>query len=150
MWKLQTACDRTTVEELDQARYIFSLRIPVVETRGRLPIVRTESARVEQTTALTTRSFISRCIYSNTLVHKGYQGAAGAGDSAGHWGGAISAMGMWFGETWGYLVLIGAAWGGIVGWLARYTSQENLYTLTVVISVGLSTRWVSLPGYMVP
>lgn len=81
------------------------------------------------------------------LGTQGYQGAAGAGGSAGHWGGARSAMGMWFGETWGYLVLLGAVWGVFVGWLARrclkvavalgYTSQENLYTLTVVISVGL-------------
>ncbi|CAG8064542.1 unnamed protein product [Penicillium nalgiovense] len=81
------------------------------------------------------------------LGTQGYQGAAGAGGSAGHWGGARSAMGMWFGETWGYLVLLGAVWGVFVGWLARrclkvavalgYTSQENLYTLTVVISLFL-------------
>jgi NhaP-type Na+/H+ or K+/H+ antiporter len=89
------------------------------------------------------------------LGTQGYQGAAGAGGSAGHWGGAKSAMGMWFGETWGYLVLMGAVWGVFVGWLARrclkvavalgYTSQENLYTLTVVISVGPPNPWISLP-----
>lgn len=90
------------------------------------------------------------------LGTQGYQGAPGLGGAAGPWGGASSAMGMWFGETWGYLVLIGVVWGGFVGWLTRrclkvavslgYTSQESLYTLTVVISVGLLYGLHS-PGY---
>ncbi|KAI9371439.1 Cation/H+ exchanger [Aspergillus egyptiacus] len=81
------------------------------------------------------------------LGTQGYQGVPGDGGAAGSWGGARSAMGMWFGRTWGYLVLLGAVWGGVVGWVTRrclkvavalgYTSQENLYTVTVVIAVFL-------------
>lgn len=44
-----------------------------------------------------------------------YVGAGAAPDS----GGARAAMGMWFGETWGYTILLSVAYGAAVGWLAK-------------------------------
>jgi NhaP-type Na+/H+ or K+/H+ antiporter len=34
-------------------------------------------------------------------------------------GGARAAMGLWFGETWGYTILLSIVYGGVVGWLAK-------------------------------
>ncbi|KAK4035293.1 Sodium/hydrogen exchanger family-domain-containing protein [Parachaetomium inaequale] len=34
-------------------------------------------------------------------------------------GGARVAMGLWFGETWGYTILLSVAYGAVVGWLAK-------------------------------
>ncbi|KAJ4307144.1 hypothetical protein N0V88_000522 [Collariella sp. IMI 366227] len=34
-------------------------------------------------------------------------------------GGARAAMGMWFGETWGYTILLSIVYGAVVGWLAK-------------------------------
>ncbi|EAQ83962.1 hypothetical protein CHGG_10366 [Chaetomium globosum CBS 148.51] len=34
-------------------------------------------------------------------------------------GGARVAMGMWFGETWGYTILLSVAYGAAVGWVAK-------------------------------
>ena len=34
-------------------------------------------------------------------------------------GGARTAMGLWFGETWGYTILLSVAYGAVVGWLAK-------------------------------
>ncbi|KAL5876718.1 hypothetical protein ACKVWC_005884 [Pyricularia oryzae] len=34
-------------------------------------------------------------------------------------GGASTAMGLWFGETWGYVVILGAVYGAVVGWVAK-------------------------------
>ena len=42
-------------------------------------------------------------------------GAAGTGVE----GGARAAMGLWFGETWGYTILLSVAYGAVVGWLAK-------------------------------
>ncbi|KAK0613814.1 Na/H antiporter [Immersiella caudata] len=33
--------------------------------------------------------------------------------------GAREAMGMWFGETWGYTILLSVVYGSVVGWLAK-------------------------------
>jgi NhaP-type Na+/H+ or K+/H+ antiporter len=44
-----------------------------------------------------------------------YIGDGAAPDS----GGARVAMGMWFGETWGYTILLSVAYGAVVGWLAK-------------------------------
>jgi sodium/hydrogen antiporter len=38
---------------------------------------------------------------------------------AGQPGGASKAMGYWFGETWGYTILLSVVYGAIVGWLAK-------------------------------
>lgn len=34
-------------------------------------------------------------------------------------GGAGAAMGMWFGETWGYTILLSVVYGAVVGWIAK-------------------------------
>lgn len=34
-------------------------------------------------------------------------------------GGAKTAMGLWFGETWGYIILLSIMYGGVVGWIAK-------------------------------
>ncbi|KAK4156663.1 hypothetical protein C8A00DRAFT_40877 [Chaetomidium leptoderma] len=34
-------------------------------------------------------------------------------------GGAGMAMGLWFGETWGYTILLSVVYGAVVGWLAK-------------------------------
>ncbi|EXJ80066.1 hypothetical protein A1O3_08352 [Capronia epimyces CBS 606.96] len=38
---------------------------------------------------------------------------------AGQPGGAAKAMGYWFGETWGYTILLSVAYGVVVGWIAK-------------------------------
>lgn len=38
---------------------------------------------------------------------------------AGQTGGAAKAMGYWFGETWGYTILLSVAYGVAVGWIAK-------------------------------
>jgi len=44
-----------------------------------------------------------------------YTGDAGLGQS----GGAGTAIGLWFGETWGYTILLSIIYGGTVGWIAK-------------------------------
>ena len=44
-----------------------------------------------------------------------YTGNGGAGQP----GGAILAMGDWFGETWGYTILLSVVYGAAVGWIAK-------------------------------
>lgn len=44
-----------------------------------------------------------------------YTGEGGAGQH----GGAQKAMGLWFGETWGYTILLSCVYGFAVGWLAK-------------------------------
>ena len=34
-------------------------------------------------------------------------------------GSANTAMGMWFGETWGYTILLSVVYGATVGWIAK-------------------------------
>lgn len=33
--------------------------------------------------------------------------------------GAQTAMGLWFGETWGYTILLSVVYGGVIGWIAK-------------------------------
>ncbi|KAG0648059.1 Na(+) H(+) antiporter 1 [Hyphodiscus hymeniophilus] len=44
-----------------------------------------------------------------------YTGDGGAGQS----GGAAKAMGLWFGETWGYTIILSVIYGATVGWIAK-------------------------------
>ncbi|PGH01471.1 hypothetical protein AJ79_07909 [Helicocarpus griseus UAMH5409] len=57
------------------------------------------------------------------LGTRGSSGAAGDAWAAGHWGGARSAMGMWFGETWFYVIIMSVVWGGLVGYVSRKALQ---------------------------
>jgi sodium/hydrogen antiporter len=38
---------------------------------------------------------------------------------AGQPGGAAKAMGYWFGETWGYTIILSVIYGAVVGWIAK-------------------------------
>ncbi|KAK3683578.1 Sodium/hydrogen exchanger family-domain-containing protein [Podospora appendiculata] len=38
---------------------------------------------------------------------------------AGEEGGAGMAMGLWFGETWGYTIILSVIYGAVVGWVAK-------------------------------
>ncbi|KAI1107324.1 Sodium/hydrogen exchanger family-domain-containing protein [Jackrogersella minutella] len=44
-----------------------------------------------------------------------YIGDGGVSES----GGAGLAIGLWFGETWGYTILLSVVYGAVVGWIAR-------------------------------
>jgi len=37
----------------------------------------------------------------------------------GYTGGAAKAMGLWFGETWGYTIILSVIYGASVGWVAK-------------------------------
>ncbi|KAJ9622307.1 hypothetical protein H2203_006525 [Taxawa tesnikishii (nom. ined.)] len=49
---------------------------------------------------------------------------------AGEHGGARLAMGLWFGETWGYTIILSVIYGAVVGWLAKellHWAEERKY-----------------------
>lgn len=46
-----------------------------------------------------------------------YVGTGGGAELAA--GGAPTAMGMWFGETWGYTIILSVVYGATVGWIAK-------------------------------
>ena len=55
-----------------------------------------------------------------------YVGHAGSGQT----GGARLAMGDWFGETWGYTILLSVVYGATVGWIAKellHWAEERKY-----------------------
>lgn len=53
-------------------------------------------------------------------------------------GGAQAAMGAWFGETWGYTILLSVVYGAVVGWVAK----ECLHFAE-------SRRWVDRESFLV-
>lgn len=61
-----------------------------------------------------------------------YIGDGGVAES----GGASMAMGMWFGETWGYTILLSVVYGATVGWIAK----ELLHCES-----GQSSPWITDP-----
>ncbi|KAI9827476.1 MAG: hypothetical protein M1832_004826 [Thelocarpon impressellum] len=44
-----------------------------------------------------------------------YAGKGGLGQT----GGPTKAMGYWFGETWGYIIILSVLYGAVVGWIAK-------------------------------
>ncbi|KAF2271704.1 uncharacterized protein EI97DRAFT_387310 [Westerdykella ornata] len=57
------------------------------------------------------------------IQHVGH-GGLGADNSA------ANAMGKWFGETWGYTIILSVIYGGVVGWLAKellHWAEERKY-----------------------
>ncbi|MCJ1469953.1 hypothetical protein MMC07_008598 [Pseudocyphellaria aurata] len=66
---------------------------------------------------------------------------------AGQTGGAGRAMGYWFGETWGYTILLSVIYGATVGWLARellHWAEENKFVdreSFLVFAVALAFGW---------
>ncbi|KAI9894816.1 MAG: hypothetical protein M1814_000035 [Vezdaea aestivalis] len=55
-----------------------------------------------------------------------YNGEGGIGQT----GGTSKAIGLWFGETWGYTIVLGILYGATVGWIAKellHWAEEKKY-----------------------
>ena len=69
------------------------------------------------------------------------------GGGAGQPGGAKRAMGYWFGETWGYTILLSIIYGGTVGWIAKdllhwaeekkFVDRESFLVFAITLAVGV-------------
>lgn len=74
-------------------------------------------------------------------------------DGAGQTGGAGKAIGYWFGETWGYTILLSIVYGAVVGWLAKellhwaeerkYVDRESFLVFAITLAVGPTSISVS-------
>ena len=53
-------------------------------------------------------------------------------------GGAATAMGLWFGETWGYTIILSIVYGAVVGWLAKE-----------LLHYSEARRWVDRESFLV-
>ena len=70
-----------------------------------------------------------------------YVGAPNTGQT----GGAGKAIGYWFGETWGYTILLSVIYGAAVGWLAKgllhwaeerkYVDRESFLVFAITLAV---------------
>lgn len=68
----------------------------------------------------------------------------GAGSSA-HDGGVAKAMGLWFGETWGYTIVLSIVYGAVVGWVCkellhwaetrRYVDRESFLVFAISLAL---------------
>lgn len=66
-------------------------------------------------------------------------------DGAGQPGGASKAMGYWFGELWGYTILLSVVYGFVVGWIAKellhwaeqrkYVDRESFLVFAITLAV---------------
>ena len=71
-------------------------------------------------------------------------------DGAGQPGGASKAMGYWFGETWGYTILLSVGYGITVGWLAKellHIAEERKFVdreSFLVFAIALAA-WMHFP-----
>ncbi|ETS77500.1 hypothetical protein PFICI_11374 [Pestalotiopsis fici W106-1] len=63
-----------------------------------------------------------------------YIGDGGQAES----GGAGLAMGLWFGETWGYTIILSVIYGAVVGWLAKE-----------LLHYAESRKWVDRESFLV-
>ncbi len=78
-----------------------------------------------------------------------YVGEGGAGQP----GGARLAMGDWFGETWGYTILLSVIYGATVGWIAKellHWAEERKYVdresfLVFAITLAVSKPFITKP-----
>jgi NhaP-type Na+/H+ or K+/H+ antiporter len=60
-------------------------------------------------------------------------------------GGAGTAIGLWFGETWGYTIILSVIYGAVVGWVAKellhwaedrkYVDRENFLVFAVSLAL---------------
>lgn len=72
-----------------------------------------------------------------------YVGNSGSGQT----GGASRAMGYWFGETWGYTVLLSVIYGAAVGWIAKellhwaeekkFVDRESFLVFAIALAVSV-------------
>ncbi len=61
-------------------------------------------------------------------------------------GGARTAIGLWFGESWGYTILLSVVYGATVGWIAKellhwaeerhYVDRESFLVFAITLAVG--------------
>lgn len=61
--------------------------------------------------------------------------------------GARKAIGLWFGETWGYTILLSVVYGAVVGWLAKellhwaeerkYVDRESFLVFAITLAVSI-------------
>jgi len=66
-------------------------------------------------------------------------------NGAGQTGGAGKAIGYWFGETWGYEILLSVLYGAVVGWIAKellhwaeerkYVDRESFLVFAITMAV---------------
>lgn len=71
-----------------------------------------------------------------------YTGNGGAGQA----GGARLAMAYWFGETWGYVIILSVLYGAAVGWVAKellhfaeerkFVDRESFLVFAIALAVG--------------
>ncbi|KAI9840403.1 MAG: hypothetical protein M1838_004073 [Thelocarpon superellum] len=70
-----------------------------------------------------------------------YTGRGGQGQA----GGAGAAMGQWFGETWGYTIILSVVYGASVGWIAKellhyaerkkYVDRESFLVFAITLAL---------------
>ena len=76
-----------------------------------------------------------------------YTGEGGAGQT----GGASKAMGFWFGETWGYVIVLSVIYGATIGWIAKellhWAEEKNFVDREsfLVFAITLAVRTVTDP-----
>ena len=68
----------------------------------------------------------------------------------GQHGGAGKAMGLWFGDTWGYVIILSVVYGAVVGWIAkellhwaeerRYVDRESFLVFAITLAVCTDVR----------
>ena len=66
-------------------------------------------------------------------------------DGLGQPGGVRLAMAYWFGETWGYTIILSVLYGAVVGWIAkellhwaeerRYVDRESFLVFAITLAV---------------
>jgi NhaP-type Na+/H+ or K+/H+ antiporter len=64
-------------------------------------------------------------------------------------GSAATAIGLWFGETWGYTIILSVVYGATVGWIAKellhwaeerkYVDRESFLVFAITLAVSQST-----------
>jgi hypothetical protein len=77
------------------------------------------------------------------IKYTGHQGLGSGG------GGAGKAMGLWFGETWAYVIILSVVYGAVVGWIAKellhwaedrhYVDRESFLVFAITLAVSLYT-----------
>ncbi|MCJ1367652.1 hypothetical protein MMC16_006786 [Acarospora aff. strigata] len=77
-----------------------------------------------------------------------YTGEGGAGQT----GGASKAMGFWFGETWGYVIVLSVIYGATIGWIAKellhwaeeknFVDRESFLVFAITLAEGFMQLFI--------
>lgn len=83
--------------------------------------------------------FLFLALYLIKFTHHGGDGTEG---------GTAHAMYLWFGETWGYVIILSVIYGAVVGWLAkellhwaeerRYVDRESFLVFAITLAVSFA------------